>query len=133
MTIKYEVGKTYPVRNGGKAVIGYVFESGTAYGIYSNDDAEDYACPMTWHADGSSGWRLDRLCADHRGAFDILPPEPEKRTVWANIGRLASGKLHLIDFRPTKQEADCSLHAHRNNRVGCHRITLRAEFEGDDG
>lgn len=126
-TIKYEIGKSYPLRNGGRAVIGYVFENGNAYAMYSNDAAQDYVCPIKFLPDGR---------AEHGPmAFDILPPEPEKRTVWVNVYANEDGSISpALDVHTNRISCDGDaaierVHGKNRPRVGCHRITLRAEFE----
>lgn len=122
MTIKYEVGKTYQLTNGGQGVIGYVFGNGSAYGIYSRDDVEDYVTPMKWDANGVSDW-------GDGGKFNIIPPPPETVTLWVNVGRNATARLYIRGEHDTREQAE----AHSGEpRVGCHRITLRAEFEEDN-
>lgn len=123
MGTKFEVGQRYPTRNGGEALVldvdqrGFLVvarytSSGTYSGVYGCDE---------------SGRRPTASALSH--GWDILPPEPEKRVVWANVGRNAQGVLYLRgDTYGSRYLADAH---HSELRVGCHRIELRAEFEDD--
>jgi hypothetical protein len=56
------------------------------------------------------------------------PSHPETQTLFVNVGRDATGRLYIRGEHDTREQAE----AHSGEpRIGCHRITLRAEFEED--
>lgn len=121
--IKLKQFERYPTRNGGGALVLSGGPGGGMAAVYTGGGV--YAGTFRFRPDG-------RASKGYDGPWDILPPEPETRTVWVNVYCMNEipGWLFLPGgSHATRSEADRYMSA---DRVGCHRITLRAEFEPDD-
>jgi hypothetical protein len=117
---KFKQFERYPTRNGGTALI---LNNGYPLHAASYDSTGVYEGTRMYN---SMGHLLHTAHTDS----DIIPPEPEKRTGWLNVYRNKyTGHLFIGGFTDAR-DGTSRLSAHE--LVGCHRITIRAEFEDDD-
>lgn len=120
---KFEQFAKYPTRNGGTALILRVFSDG------STDSAlflpgDDYR-GITRH------FPSGRLYGASENEWDILPPEPEKHVVWLNVYQTTVGLWGQLARGREEAETAAKVRPISAERVGCHRVTLRAEFEDE--
>ena len=115
---KFKQGERYPTRNGGEALVLGIKDDGLIVcSFYKRDGSWDHVIAVY-----ANGRNFDVPNCE----WDILPPPPETRDIFVNIGRDATGRLYIRGEHDTREEAE----EHSGEpRVGCHRITLRAEFE----
>lgn len=115
-----EAGKTYPLRGGLTARIGFTDKKGVRP-ISGLVDVGERELHQTWFADGRA-W--DCGASD----YDIVMPEPEILTVWENWyggddhklspdtrkdadERASAGRTHVIEFRVRNGEpVDVKIH-----------------------
>jgi hypothetical protein len=121
---KFKQFERYPTRNGGTAVI--LHSVGNTVYAAAYDSRGVYEATRTYDACGQY------LYVDSQ-QYDIIPPEPDKLTGWVNVYREDDGSLHSGSVHTTRKQAmSCVRGGFYGDRVGCHRITIRAEFEDDD-
>ena len=122
---KFKQFERYPTRNAGTALILGTLSEDQRYiaAHYRRNDEYNGMLPHT--DDGKVGMLHDAF-----REFDIIPTEPEKRTGWLNVYRNKyTGHLFMGGFTDAR---DCTNRLSAHELVGCHRITIRAEFEDDD-
>lgn len=126
MKSKFVVGQRYPTRCGGEAlVVGVDCYADRHVAAAFYDRTGRYLFCGACRPDGQAFY--PHFADD---GFDIIPPE--SREVWVNVWRDDEGSLRMQGLFRDRKEADdyyAVAHAEFRPRIGCHPITIRAEFE----
>lgn len=105
---------------GGHDVIIYTTSGRGPYPIKGAVRFEEHDDVRSWTIDGRQ-FQSSRIS----GEMDLAPSLPETREVWVNVYPATVGMWCGLPFKD-RDSADALAEP---GRIGCHRITMRAEFE----